>query len=71
MFWDDGKETEHLDLASSMYLMLVFIFVSIDSCICDLEKGLYNYSNWHLPKKATQNSRHFAFSFPHVYELPQ
>lgn len=70
-FWDDRKETEHLGLACSMYLMLLFIFISIDSCIYDLEKGLSNYSNWSLPEKAIQNSKHFAFSFLHVYELPQ
>lgn len=70
-FWDEEKETKHLDLACSMYLMLVFIFISIDSCIWDLEKGLSNYSNWSLPEKAIQNSKHFAFSFLHVYELPQ
>lgn len=71
MFWGDGKETKHLDLACSMYLMLVFILISIDSCICDLEKGSSNYSNWSLPQNAIQNSKCFAFSFLHVYELPR
>lgn len=69
-FWDNGKKLEHLDLACSMYLMRVFIFISIDSCICDLEKGLSNYSNWSLPEKAVENSKHFAFSFLLVCELP-
>lgn len=62
-FWDNRKELEHLDLACSMYLMVVFIFISIDSSICDLEKGLSNYSNWSLPEKTVENSKHFTFSF--------
>lgn len=54
-----------------MYLMLVFIFISIGICICGLERGLSNYSNWRLPEKAIENSKHFAFSFFCVYELLQ
>lgn len=70
-FWDNRKKLEHLDLACSVYLMQVFIFISIDSCICDLEKGLSNNSNWSLPEKAVENSKHFAFSFLLVCELPR
>lgn len=70
IFWDIRKKLEHLDLACSMYLMLVFIFISIDSCICDLEKSLSNYSNWSLSEKTLENSKHFAFSCLLVCELP-
>lgn len=69
IFWDGGKEKECLGLACSMYLILVFIFICISSCI--LEKGLSNYSNWSLPEKATENFKHFDFSFLHGCELPQ
>lgn len=70
-FWDNRKKLEHLDLTCSTYLILVFIFISIDSSICDLEKDLSNYSNWSLPEKAVENSKHFAFSFLLVCELPR
>lgn len=69
-FWDNRKKLERLDLPCSMYLIIIFIFISIDSCISDLEKGLSNYSNWSLPEKAVENSKHFAFSLLLVCELP-
>lgn len=50
-FSDGGREAERLDLACCMFLMLVFIFIFIGSCIFDLEEGLSNYSNWSLPEK--------------------
>jgi len=71
MVWDDGKETKHLDLACSMCLMVVLIFVSIDSCVCDLEMGLGDFSNWSLLLQgAVLCSRRFAFPFLRVWDLP-
>lgn len=47
-----------------MCLMVVLIFISIDSCIRDLEMGPANLSNWSLPQGICAVFQAFCFSFP-------